>query len=103
LALAINSTNAGSSSPISKTASPRSSRSPEPRRKQKGKAMATTEALCAESEAAATSEPSDDDGEDEVEKDELEDGGEDIAATGAAAPKTYVSAICSSDKVSRSA
>ena len=66
--------------------------------------MATTEALCAESEAAATSEPSDDDGEDEVVKDELDDDGEGIiAATGAAASKTYVSAICSSDKVSRSA
>jgi DNA ligase-1 len=43
----------------------------------------------AKSEAAATSEPSADDGEEEVEKDELEDDEEGITAVeGAAASKT---------------
>lgn len=91
---------AGSSSPVSKPASSRSSRSsrsPQPRQKQKGKATTTIATSHAESEVTVASEFSDDDGEDEVEKDEIEDI---TAVGGATAAKTSVSAICSHHKVS---
>jgi len=58
--------------------------------------MATSHA---ESEATVASELSDDDGEDEVEKDELEGT---TGVGGAAAAKTSVFAICSHHKVSHS-
>ncbi|KAJ3564382.1 hypothetical protein NP233_g8325 [Leucocoprinus birnbaumii] len=95
LARAINSSVAGSSPPVSKTSSPRSSRSPEPQRKRKGKAVAAAVISHAESEAAATSAPSDDEGEDEVEKDELADSDDEgiTAVEGAAASKTAEAAL----------
>ncbi|KAF9453835.1 DNA ligase I [Macrolepiota fuliginosa MF-IS2] len=97
LAQAINSSIAGSSPPVSRAPSPRSSHSPEPKGKgkQKTKAPVVVESTKATSElAAATSEPSDDDGEDEVVNDELEDDDEGTAAgEGVAASKAAEAAL----------